>query len=93
MSFNPVPLNPHAGEPREQLLQRLWDHRLSDAAKARVLAEAKARGCQWLDILRDAAAEWDALMHDPVERVRLMDLDQWKAMPFGPDPLSKDGER
>ena len=44
MSFNPMPLNPHAGESIEALFHRLWNHKMSDTEKARLLADAETLG-------------------------------------------------
>ena len=82
--------------PLDELLEKIWQERLTPAHRAQCLAEAQARGVTYMDLMREEADRLDADMADPIEREKWLrkceDMHRWRAMPYGPDLLRwKDG--
>ena len=61
---------------RDEHLQKIWKTQPTPHMRARVLADAEALGCIWLDIFREFAAEHDSLWADPIERAGLIEIDK-----------------
>jgi hypothetical protein len=84
-------LDPDEALSREELLQKIWHVRFTQAHRDQVLEIAAASGCTWLDILREKSEEADAVWNDPIQRVECLrkheEMDRRLAMPYGPDPM------
>ena len=83
-------LDPSENLSREELLQNLWNVQLTPAHRAKVLEIAQAHNMTPIELLRKKAAEYDAMMEDPAEREEWIrtneEIEQERALPFGPDP-------
>ena len=61
-------LDPDEALSRDELLQKIWDVRLTPAMRAKVLAIAQARGCTWQDLFREYFDEYGAMWDNLSER-------------------------
>jgi hypothetical protein len=89
--------DPTEGLSREEYLENIFKNSFSPSQQAQCRRDAEARGLTYMDLMREVAASHDAMMADPVEREKWFtiseEMDRWRAMPFGPDPLLKqDGD-
>jgi hypothetical protein len=86
-------LDPDEALSREDLMQKIWDNRLTPPLRAEVLGMAQARGCTWQDIFLDLFDQYDIMMADPSRREEWLrtheEMERQRAMPLGSDPMLK----
>lgn len=80
-------LHPDEALSVDELLQKIYDERLTAAAKTGLLAQAEARGLSWKSVMLEMVDEWSERMADPLERARILAREERRECPLRRDPL------